>query len=49
MWSLDGRYENKAILRKKTHTTLELDFEEKATSVLHSMIVKALKSGGNYA
>lgn len=49
MWSLDGRFEKKSILRKKVHTTLELDFEDRNVSVLKEMIVKALKAGGNYA
>lgn len=49
MWSLDGRAEEKPILRKKMHTTCELEFKHKDAGTLQKMIINVLKAGGNYA
>ncbi|EST56946.1 hypothetical protein K151_3200 [Proteus hauseri ZMd44] len=48
MWSLDGRAEEKPILKKIMHTTCELEFKHKDAGTLQKMIIKALKAGGNY-
>ncbi|NWA62879.1 hypothetical protein HX773_18405 [Pantoea sp. B9002] len=48
MWSLDGRNEIKPILRKKMHTTLELEFKNRSIRNLKRMITTALEAGGNY-
>ncbi|HIE1305183.1 TPA: hypothetical protein ACXJRF_000030 [Serratia marcescens] len=48
MWSLDGRAEEKPILRKKMHTTCELEFKHKDARTLQNMIIKILNVGGKY-
>ncbi|MEI7247944.1 hypothetical protein WCT80_17530 [Pectobacterium carotovorum] len=48
MWSLDGRAEEKPILRKKMHTTCELEFKHKDARTLQKMISTILKAGENY-
>ncbi|MCF5874040.1 hypothetical protein [Aeromonas veronii] len=49
MWSLDGRDEEKTILRKRMHTTCDLEFKHKDAVTLEKMIIKVLKAGGSYA
>ncbi|MGB8498803.1 MAG: hypothetical protein WCD85_12500 [Pantoea agglomerans] len=48
MWSLDGRHEIKPILRKKMHTTLELEFKNRNIRNLKRMLTDAIEAGGNY-
>lgn len=49
MWSIDGRFEEKPVLKKKMHTTLELEFKDKTFNALQSTLEKAIKTGGNNA
>jgi hypothetical protein len=49
MWSIDGRFEEKPVLKKKMHTTLELEFKNKTLNALQSTLEKMIKTGGNNA
>ncbi len=48
MWSLDGEFEEKSILRKKMHTTFDLEFKNISSKELQRTLVNTLRTGGNY-
>lgn len=43
MWSIDGKSQFKPILRKKMHTTVELEYGDRSVPALKQSIIKALK------
>lgn len=48
MWSLDGQFEEKSVLRKKMHTTFDLEFKNISSNELQRTLVNTLRTGGNY-
>lgn len=44
MWTIDGKSQSKPILRKRMHTTIELEYADKSVSTLKQNIRKALKA-----
>ncbi|CAK3009187.1 conserved hypothetical protein [Vibrio crassostreae] len=44
MWSIDGKSQIKPILRKKMHTTVELEYGDRSVPALKQSLIKALKA-----
>ncbi|MGU5759327.1 hypothetical protein, partial [Aeromonas caviae] len=46
MWTMDGRYKSKPVLRKLFHTSISFDNSSQSVSMLKQTLIKELRRGG---